>query len=168
MTERTTHRLAWAIWIVGLMAFVGSTVFQLVEHEPFQPADLSEPLAFAAIGVVGLIVALHQPRNAIGWLLLWTTLTIGPTGFRVRRNTPKVHAWLPTPAPFPVASFGGLGVQLGVGSGLQLHPYRPFSPVSRRPSPLDDHGGRSHGRSASVPCCGRSSFACEGADDIDA
>ncbi len=70
MTERTARRLAWAIWIVGAMAFLGSTVFQLVEHEPFQPADLSEPLAFAAIGVVGLIVALHQPRNAIGWLYL--------------------------------------------------------------------------------------------------
>ena len=70
MTERTARRLAWAIWMVGVVAFVGSTVFQLVEHEPFQPADLSEPLAFAAIGIVGLIVALHQPRNAIGWLYL--------------------------------------------------------------------------------------------------
>ncbi|HUL85108.1 MAG TPA: hypothetical protein VLX89_06280 [Actinomycetota bacterium] len=29
MTERTAHRLAWTIWIVGVVASVGATVFQI-------------------------------------------------------------------------------------------------------------------------------------------
>jgi len=70
MTERTRRRLAWTIWIVGVVAFIGAFTFRFVQHEPFQPADLSEPLAFASMGVVGLIVALHQPKNPIGWIYL--------------------------------------------------------------------------------------------------
>jgi signal transduction histidine kinase len=70
MTERTRRRLAWTIWIVGAVMFVGTFVFRFVRHERFQPSDLSEPIAFAAMGLVGLIVALHQPRNPIGWIYL--------------------------------------------------------------------------------------------------
>ena len=70
MTERTRRRLAWTIWIVGLVVMVGAMTLRFTLHEPFQPADLSQPLAFAAIGAVGLIVALHQPRNPIGWIYL--------------------------------------------------------------------------------------------------
>ena len=70
MTERGRRRLAWAIWIVGVVAFMGAFTFRFVQHEPFQPADLSEPLAFASMGVVGLIVALHQPKSPIGWIYL--------------------------------------------------------------------------------------------------
>jgi signal transduction histidine kinase len=64
------HRLAWAIWIVGAVLFVGVFAFRIARHEPFEPSDFTEPLAFAAVGVVGLVVALHQPRNAIGWMYL--------------------------------------------------------------------------------------------------
>jgi signal transduction histidine kinase len=70
VSERSLHRLAWAIWILGVLLFVGVFAFRLVRHEPFQPSDITEPFAFAAVGVVGLIVALHQSRNAIGWLYL--------------------------------------------------------------------------------------------------
>ena len=70
MTERSARRLAWAIWIAGMAMFLGVFGFRLIRHESFQPSDITEPLAFAAVGVVGLIVAIHQPRNAIGWIYL--------------------------------------------------------------------------------------------------
>jgi signal transduction histidine kinase len=70
MTERSARRLAWAIWIAGMAMFLGVFAFRLIRHESFQPSDITEPLAFAAVGVVGLIVAIHQPRNAIGWIYL--------------------------------------------------------------------------------------------------
>ncbi|HEY6680663.1 MAG TPA: GAF domain-containing sensor histidine kinase [Actinomycetota bacterium] len=70
MTERSARRLAWAIWIAGMAMFLGVFAFRLIRNESFQPSDITEPLAFAAVGVVGLIVAIHQPRNAIGWIYL--------------------------------------------------------------------------------------------------
>ena len=70
MTERSARRLAWAIWIAGTAMFLGVFAFRLIRHESFQPSDITEPLAFAAVGVVGLVVAIHQPRNAIGWIYL--------------------------------------------------------------------------------------------------
>jgi len=70
MTERSARRLAWAIWLAGMAMFLGVFGFRLIRHESFQPSDITEPLAFAAVGVVGLIVAIHQPRNAIGWIYL--------------------------------------------------------------------------------------------------
>jgi signal transduction histidine kinase len=70
MTERSARRLPWAIWIAGMAMFLGVFAFRLIRNESFQPSDITEPLAFAAVGVVGLIVAIHQPRNAIGWIYL--------------------------------------------------------------------------------------------------
>jgi signal transduction histidine kinase len=70
MTERSARRLAWAIWLAGMAMFLGVFAFRLIRHESFQRSDITEPLAFAAVGVVGLIVAIHQPRNAIGWIYL--------------------------------------------------------------------------------------------------
>jgi signal transduction histidine kinase len=78
MIDRTRRRLAWTIWIVGVVAFVGAFAFRIGQHEPFRPADLSEPIAYAAMGVVGLIVALHQPKNPIGWIYL--VVWIGAAG----------------------------------------------------------------------------------------
>ncbi len=72
-----TRRLVWGLWIAGLVVFLATEIFRFVSHEPFQADDLSE-LAFAAIGAVGLIVALHQPRNAIGWIYL--TVWLGAAG----------------------------------------------------------------------------------------
>jgi signal transduction histidine kinase len=70
MTERTRRRLAWTIWIAGVAMFAIALMMRLIQRETFQPSDLSQPLAFAAIGVVGLAVAIHQPKNAIGWIYL--------------------------------------------------------------------------------------------------
>ena len=78
MIDRTRRRLAWTIWIVGVVAFVAAFAFRIGQHEPFQPADLAEPIAYAAMGIVGLIVALHQPKNPIGWIYL--VVWIGAAG----------------------------------------------------------------------------------------
>jgi hypothetical protein len=65
VSERARRRLAWSVWIIGVVAPVGGTAFRVIVHQPFHPADFSEPAAFAAIGLVGVIVSVHQPRNAI-------------------------------------------------------------------------------------------------------
>jgi signal transduction histidine kinase len=78
VTDPTTRRVSWGLWIAGLVVFLATETFRFVSHEPFHANDFSEPFAFASIGVVGLIVALHQPRNAIGWIYL--TVWIGAAG----------------------------------------------------------------------------------------
>jgi signal transduction histidine kinase len=70
MTKRTRRQVAWTIWIAGVAMFAIALTMRLIQRETFQPSDLSQPLAFAAIGVVGLAVAIHQPKNAIGWIYL--------------------------------------------------------------------------------------------------
>ncbi|HTG46364.1 MAG TPA: histidine kinase, partial [Actinomycetota bacterium] len=77
MTDRGARRLAWGLWLVGLVTFLLAEIHHLASHG-LHANDFSEPVAFASIGVVGLIVALHQPRNAIGWIYL--AVWIGAAG----------------------------------------------------------------------------------------
>ena len=104
MSERTTRRLSWGLWIAGLVVFLAAEIFRFVSHEPFHANDVSEPLAFASIGVVGLIVALHQPRNAIGWIYL--TVWIGAAG--VFAGLQEYAYWVETSHP------GAPGEQLAI------------------------------------------------------
>src|SRR4051794_22355410 len=62
--------LAWAVWGTSTVVFVGSIVFALAHHLPTPLSTLSEGLAFAAYGIVGLVIALREPRNPIGWILV--------------------------------------------------------------------------------------------------
>ena len=95
MTDRSLHRLAWTVWIIGAALFVGVLAIQIIRHEPFRPSDVTEPFAFAAVGVVGLIVARHQPRNAIGWMYL--VVWIGAAG--VFAGLQEYATWAATSHP---------------------------------------------------------------------
>jgi len=66
--------LAWALWSVGTAGLVGTLCFAIGTGLHLELSTGSEGLAFAAFGTVGLVVALRQPRNPIGWLYLssWT------------------------------------------------------------------------------------------------
>jgi signal transduction histidine kinase len=62
--------LAWASWSASSLLFVASIVFGLTHHLPTPLSTISEGLAFIAYGVVGLVIALREPRNPIGWIFL--------------------------------------------------------------------------------------------------
>ncbi len=69
--------LAWALWSVGTVALVGALAFSAARALPSGLSTLSQGLAFAAIGIVGLIVALRSPRNPIGWIYLAVWVGVG-------------------------------------------------------------------------------------------
>jgi signal transduction histidine kinase len=62
--------LAWALWSASSLLFVASIAFGLTRHLPTPLSTISEGLAFIAYGVVGLVIALREPRNPIGWIFL--------------------------------------------------------------------------------------------------
>jgi signal transduction histidine kinase len=79
-TRPAEHRrrgLAWALWSVGTAGVFGSVVFGLATGLHLQLATGSQAIAFAGFGTVGLVVALRQPRNAIGWLYLAVWADVG-------------------------------------------------------------------------------------------
>jgi len=134
MIDRTRRRLAWTIWIVGVVVVVGAMTFRFTLHEPFQPADLTEPLAFASIGVVGLIVALHQPRNPIGWIYL--AVWVGAAGgFALLQ---EYAYWVETSHPAapgePIAVWLGNWTWVPIFSLLLTYPFLLF-PDGHLPSP---------------------------------
>ena len=45
-----------------------------------EESDIGIALAFALIAVIGALAAMGQPRNAVGWVLLFSGLTIGLAG----------------------------------------------------------------------------------------
>jgi signal transduction histidine kinase len=67
---RSSKALAWTLWAVAAAAFVLGLGFGLIRHLPGDLSTISEGPAFAAFGVVGLVVALREPQNPIGWIYL--------------------------------------------------------------------------------------------------
>ena len=72
MRRRSVSVLAWGVFVMFVALTAASVV--LSAATPGQgdaPFDLVLILlAYVGIGAVGLLIALRQPRNAIGWLLL--------------------------------------------------------------------------------------------------
>ena len=75
--ERRRRGPAWVLWSVGAAGVFGSLPFALATGLQLQLATGSQALAFAGFGTVGLVVALRQPRNAIGWLYLAVWAGVG-------------------------------------------------------------------------------------------
>ncbi len=68
--------LAWALWAVGAVMLAMSIVLDTAAHT-VDASEISQGVAFAGIGAVGLIVALRRPRNPIGWIYLGIWATVG-------------------------------------------------------------------------------------------
>ncbi len=68
--------LAWALWAVGAVMLAMSIVLDTAAHT-VDASEISQGVAFAAIGAVGLIVALRRPRNPIGWIYLGIWAIVG-------------------------------------------------------------------------------------------
>jgi two-component system, NarL family, sensor kinase len=63
--------LTVGVLIVAMLA--GVVVAGLAEHRGLQLSRLAEIALFLSFGLVGVIVAWHQPRNPMGWVLLGVT-----------------------------------------------------------------------------------------------
>jgi two-component system, NarL family, sensor kinase len=60
--------LAVAAIIVAMMASTG--LITSANHQQIKLSDLGQVAAFLAFAAVGVVVAWHQPRNPMGWVLL--------------------------------------------------------------------------------------------------
>jgi hypothetical protein len=134
-----TWWLAWGLWAFTALSLVLSVVFSvLIEtRDPGDPstsvASLAAALvAFQLLATVGALIAVRQPRNAIGWLFCtaaalcqWANAVGAYSYFAEERDLPGV-VW-----PSVVfASLWGTGILLVAVFGFQLFP--DGRPLSRR------------------------------------
>jgi hypothetical protein len=79
MTDAGRRRLAWAVWVVTILAYVVEValLFANADLPVADPIDGVDPwlqaledLAFVAVGALGLRLVLSQPRNAFCWWVL--------------------------------------------------------------------------------------------------
>jgi hypothetical protein len=62
---------------VGFVALAAGFGLRGVTGRPTGAADITQPLGFLAIGIVGLAIATRKPDNAVGWLYLGVWLGVG-------------------------------------------------------------------------------------------
>ena len=62
--------LAWAGGLVLLALVVASVPLTRAAHQSSTASDVGVLVAFAAFGSVGVVVAVRQPRNVMGWILI--------------------------------------------------------------------------------------------------
>ena len=106
MSERHA-RLPWVLWLVAIVLVVATLAFTIVN------GSLSEDPLFIAIAVammlgydtVGAIVASRDPRNAIGWLMMYVGIAFILSGLVEEYAT---YAYRTDP--------GGLPFRLAAGS----------------------------------------------------
>ncbi|MGA7172305.1 MAG: hypothetical protein WBR23_02330 [Candidatus Dormiibacterota bacterium] len=60
----------------ALLLLIANPLLSGSAHQPMTPVNWSSLFAYVALAVAGFVVARRQPRNAIGWILLWATLFI--------------------------------------------------------------------------------------------
>jgi hypothetical protein len=74
MTGQPRKPAAQGIWLLGLGLTVAGLLFARLGTSGASPMTLliglSQGTALVAVGLVGLLIAVRQPRNAIGWLYL--------------------------------------------------------------------------------------------------
>ena len=62
--------LAWAGGLVLVALVVASVPLTRAAHQSSTAGDVGVLVAFAAFGSVGVVVAVRQPRNVMGWILI--------------------------------------------------------------------------------------------------
>lgn len=95
---KMTRGLAWAAWIFNISLLGAAlTLFALVVPGMFQILNSGSILiAFAAFGVVGLLITLQRPQNRVGWLFLAIGIGTGMTAFSAAYTTyAQAHPMLP-------------------------------------------------------------------------
>ncbi len=79
MRPETARRTAWAMFGVGVVIAAAGMVLAVINTSAILQ-NAFFVVIFVSMAFIGALIASRRPGNAIGWLLLWTTLTIG-TGF---------------------------------------------------------------------------------------
>ena len=97
-TTRSRRRLAWSFLLFGaawvavgsVLLLLGLAEGSMTGSEVFGQFALLAPAA--AFSIVGLVVALRQPQNACGWLML-VIGTIWSVGVSPQAASDSVVAW---------------------------------------------------------------------------
>jgi uncharacterized integral membrane protein len=79
-TRLILARVAFGVFLVGIVAgiVIGVLDAQLTDHAVFSGAgDLPFILGFAAFPIIGYVLAVRRPDNAIGWVMLGMGLIMG-------------------------------------------------------------------------------------------
>jgi hypothetical protein len=82
-----TPGAALAAGILNVVMVMSAAVISSISHQ-FELSDLGKAALYLSFAVVGLIVAWHQPRNPMGWVLL------GVTFFFFLENLASAYAYL--------------------------------------------------------------------------
>jgi len=81
MTAGGLRRLAQVLWLVGLSFGLAGAWFAHAGTSGFERMAVlvaaSQGTAVLAVGLVGLVIALRQPRNALGWIYLAVWIMFG-------------------------------------------------------------------------------------------
>jgi hypothetical protein len=64
--------MALAVGLLIVVMMVGAAVIASAAHQS-KPSDLGQVVLWFSFGLVGVVVAWHQPRNPMGWVLLGVT-----------------------------------------------------------------------------------------------
>jgi signal transduction histidine kinase len=73
-----TRLLAWGMWILGTLTLIVSVGYVATHDRSGDGWSIAtQSIAFAALGVVGLVIALHRPANPIGWIYLAIWIGVG-------------------------------------------------------------------------------------------
>jgi signal transduction histidine kinase len=75
MTQRTAARFGWVVFAVALIEAAAAMLIGLIGDTRSDPIENAIFMGiFALMGLVGALAVARQPRNAVGWILLATTL----------------------------------------------------------------------------------------------
>src|ERR1700676_1710614 len=72
-SEQRAVRLAWGIGLFSLRLMVASLVLLALDGKAIDSPATAQALYFVQVpvtGILGVLIAVRRPRNAIGWLLL--------------------------------------------------------------------------------------------------
>ncbi|MGH8947256.1 MAG: hypothetical protein ACRDXF_00235, partial [Acidimicrobiia bacterium] len=102
MSEPSRRRLAWALWVVTILAYVVEValLFANADLPVADAADAVDPwlqamedLAFVAVGTLGLRIVLSQPRNAVGWWIMTAGLAFPLEGLTAEFSRFGIDRW---------------------------------------------------------------------------
>jgi hypothetical protein len=106
MTDPGRRRLAWAVWVAMILAYMVEValLFANADLPVADPVDAVDPwlqamedLAFVAVGTLGLRIVLGQPRNAVGWWIMTAGLAFPLEGLTAEFTRFGIDRWGSTP-----------------------------------------------------------------------
>jgi signal transduction histidine kinase len=68
MSDRRLRLISWLLFASFGAAFTAATTLGALNHSPLWSGENVQIIAFVGMAVVGLLVTLRRPRNAIGWI----------------------------------------------------------------------------------------------------